>query len=170
MFLYKKVIGKEIGDFSDFHRARKGLRLPVATSRAACGAGSNGAPPSGMCAPAVKQMSRFQIGSSWATFRQPSVRGFDAKRGLERRQRMSADERLRNDHQTAETRPCAMTRSPFPELPSKEGGGTGKDQEHRRPRFGDQTCDGDVIHGPAGGREVVIRAGVEDELEGVVGG
>jgi len=34
VFLYKKVIRKEIGDFSDFPRARRGLRLPVVASRA----------------------------------------------------------------------------------------------------------------------------------------
>ena len=34
VFLYKKVIKKEIGDFSDFPRARRGLRLPVVASRA----------------------------------------------------------------------------------------------------------------------------------------
>ena len=33
VFLYRKVIQKEIGDFSDFPRARRGLRLPVVASR-----------------------------------------------------------------------------------------------------------------------------------------
>ena len=33
VFLYRKVIKKEIGDFSDFPRARRGLRLPVVASR-----------------------------------------------------------------------------------------------------------------------------------------
>jgi integron integrase len=33
VFLYRKVIRKEIGDFSDFPRAREGLRLPVVASR-----------------------------------------------------------------------------------------------------------------------------------------
>lgn len=34
VFLYKKAIKKDIGDFADFPRARKGLRLPVVASRA----------------------------------------------------------------------------------------------------------------------------------------
>jgi integron integrase len=34
VFLYKKIIKREIGDFSDFPRARRGLRLPVVASRA----------------------------------------------------------------------------------------------------------------------------------------
>ncbi len=34
VFLYRKVIKKEIGDFSDFPRARMGMRLPVVASRA----------------------------------------------------------------------------------------------------------------------------------------
>ena len=34
VFLYRKVIKKEIGDFGDFPRARRGLRLPVVASRA----------------------------------------------------------------------------------------------------------------------------------------
>ena len=34
VFLYRKIIKKEIGDFSDFPRARMGLRLPVIASRA----------------------------------------------------------------------------------------------------------------------------------------
>ncbi len=34
VFLYKKAIKKDIGDFSDFPRARTGLRLPVVASRA----------------------------------------------------------------------------------------------------------------------------------------
>lgn len=33
VFLYRKVIRKEIGDFSDFPRARRGKRLPVVCSR-----------------------------------------------------------------------------------------------------------------------------------------
>lgn len=33
VFLYRKVIRKDIGDFSDFPRARRGLRLPVVASR-----------------------------------------------------------------------------------------------------------------------------------------
>jgi integron integrase len=33
VFLFKAVIKKEIGDFSDFQRARQGLRLPVVASR-----------------------------------------------------------------------------------------------------------------------------------------
>jgi len=33
VFLYRKVIKKGIGDFSDFPRARRGLRLPVVASR-----------------------------------------------------------------------------------------------------------------------------------------
>ncbi len=33
VFLYRTVIRKEIGDFSDFSRAREGLRLPVVASR-----------------------------------------------------------------------------------------------------------------------------------------
>lgn len=33
VFLYKKVIKKEIGDFGDFPRARRGFRLPVVASR-----------------------------------------------------------------------------------------------------------------------------------------
>ncbi len=33
VFLYRKVIKKEIGDFNDFPRARRGLRLPVVASR-----------------------------------------------------------------------------------------------------------------------------------------
>ena len=31
VFLYRKVIKKDIGDFGDFPRARRGLRLPVAS-------------------------------------------------------------------------------------------------------------------------------------------
>ena len=34
VFLYRKVIKKDIGDFSDFPRARMGMRLPVVASRA----------------------------------------------------------------------------------------------------------------------------------------
>ena len=34
VFLYRKVIKKDIGDFGDFPRARRGLRLPVVASRA----------------------------------------------------------------------------------------------------------------------------------------
>ncbi|MBP7831293.1 MAG: integron integrase [Kiritimatiellae bacterium] len=34
IFLFKHVLKKEIGDFSDFQRARRGLRLPVVASRA----------------------------------------------------------------------------------------------------------------------------------------
>jgi integron integrase len=34
VFLYRKVIKKDIGNFSDFPRARRGLRLPVVASRA----------------------------------------------------------------------------------------------------------------------------------------
>jgi len=34
VFLYKKAIKKDIGNFADFPRARKGLRLPVVASRA----------------------------------------------------------------------------------------------------------------------------------------
>jgi integron integrase len=34
VFLYKKALKKDIGDFADFPRARKGLRLPVVASRA----------------------------------------------------------------------------------------------------------------------------------------
>jgi integron integrase len=34
VFLYRKVIKKDIGDFGDFPRARRGLRLPVIASRA----------------------------------------------------------------------------------------------------------------------------------------
>ena len=34
VFLYKKALKKNIGDFADFPRARKGLRLPVVASRA----------------------------------------------------------------------------------------------------------------------------------------
>ncbi|MDZ4200164.1 MAG: integron integrase, partial [Kiritimatiellia bacterium] len=34
VFLYRKVVKKEIGDFSDFPRAKRGLRLPVVASRA----------------------------------------------------------------------------------------------------------------------------------------
>lgn len=34
VFLFKTVLKKEIGDFSDFQRARRGLRLPVVASRA----------------------------------------------------------------------------------------------------------------------------------------
>ena len=34
VFLYRKVIKKDIGDFGDFPRARQGLRLPVIASRA----------------------------------------------------------------------------------------------------------------------------------------
>ncbi len=34
VFLFKTVLQKEIGDFSDFQRARKGMRLPVVASRA----------------------------------------------------------------------------------------------------------------------------------------
>jgi len=34
VFLFKSVIKKEIGDFSDFQRARRGFRLPVVASRA----------------------------------------------------------------------------------------------------------------------------------------
>ncbi|HMO51656.1 MAG TPA: integron integrase [Kiritimatiellia bacterium] len=33
VFLYKTVLKKEVGDFSDFQRARRGLRLPVVASR-----------------------------------------------------------------------------------------------------------------------------------------
>jgi integron integrase len=33
VFLYRKVIKKDLGDFSDFPRARRGLRLPVVASR-----------------------------------------------------------------------------------------------------------------------------------------
>ncbi len=33
VFLYREVVKKEIGDFSDFPRARRGLRLPVVASR-----------------------------------------------------------------------------------------------------------------------------------------
>ncbi len=33
VFLYKKIIKKEIGDFGDFPRARRGFRLPVVASR-----------------------------------------------------------------------------------------------------------------------------------------
>lgn len=33
VFLYRTVLKKEVGDFSDFPRARKGLRLPVVASR-----------------------------------------------------------------------------------------------------------------------------------------
>ena len=33
VFLYRKVVKKEIGDFGDFPRARRGLRLPVVASR-----------------------------------------------------------------------------------------------------------------------------------------
>ncbi len=33
VFLYRDVVKKEIGDFSDFPRARRGLRLPVVASR-----------------------------------------------------------------------------------------------------------------------------------------
>ena len=33
VFLYRKVLKKDIGDFSDFPRARRGLRLPVVASR-----------------------------------------------------------------------------------------------------------------------------------------
>lgn len=33
VFLYRDVVKKDIGDFSDFPRARKGLRLPVVASR-----------------------------------------------------------------------------------------------------------------------------------------
>ena len=33
VFLYRKVVQKEIGDFSDFPRARRGMRLPVVASR-----------------------------------------------------------------------------------------------------------------------------------------
>lgn len=33
VFLYKKVLKKEVGDFSDFPRARRGKRLPVVCSR-----------------------------------------------------------------------------------------------------------------------------------------
>ena len=33
VFLYRKVIKKDIGDFSDFPRARRGLRLPIVASR-----------------------------------------------------------------------------------------------------------------------------------------
>ena len=33
VFLFKSVIKKEIGDFSDFQRARRGFRLPVVASR-----------------------------------------------------------------------------------------------------------------------------------------
>ena len=33
VFLYRKVVKKEIGDFGDFPRARMGLRLPVVASR-----------------------------------------------------------------------------------------------------------------------------------------
>ena len=34
VFLYKNVLKKDMGDFSDFPRARRGLRLPVVASRA----------------------------------------------------------------------------------------------------------------------------------------
>jgi len=34
VFLYRKVIKKDVGDFGDFPRARRGLRLPVVASRA----------------------------------------------------------------------------------------------------------------------------------------
>lgn len=34
VYLFKSVLKKEIGDFSDFQRARRGLRLPVVASRA----------------------------------------------------------------------------------------------------------------------------------------
>lgn len=34
VFLYRKVVKKELGDFGDFPRARMGLRLPVVASRA----------------------------------------------------------------------------------------------------------------------------------------
>lgn len=34
VFLYRKVLKKEVGDFSDFPRARRGKRLPVVCSRA----------------------------------------------------------------------------------------------------------------------------------------
>jgi len=34
VFLYRKVIKKDIGDFGDFPRARRGMRLPVVASRA----------------------------------------------------------------------------------------------------------------------------------------
>ena len=34
VFLFKSVLKKEIGDFSDFQRARRGMRLPVVASRA----------------------------------------------------------------------------------------------------------------------------------------
>jgi integron integrase len=34
VYLYKDVLKKDIGDFSDFQRARRGLRLPVVASRA----------------------------------------------------------------------------------------------------------------------------------------
>lgn len=34
VFLYRKVVKKDLGDFSDFPRARQGLRLPVVASRA----------------------------------------------------------------------------------------------------------------------------------------
>jgi hypothetical protein len=34
VFLYNKLIQKDIGDFSDFRRARRGLRLPVVAGRA----------------------------------------------------------------------------------------------------------------------------------------
>ena len=33
VFLYRKVIKKDIGDFGDFPRARRGMRLPVVASR-----------------------------------------------------------------------------------------------------------------------------------------
>ena len=33
VFLYRKVVKKEIGDFSNFPRARRGFRLPVVASR-----------------------------------------------------------------------------------------------------------------------------------------
>lgn len=33
VFLYRKVIRKEIGDISDFPRARRGFRLPVVAGR-----------------------------------------------------------------------------------------------------------------------------------------
>ena len=34
VYLYKYVVKKDVGDFSDFQRARRGLRLPVVASRA----------------------------------------------------------------------------------------------------------------------------------------
>ena len=34
VFLFKSVLKKELGDFSDFQRARRGMRLPVVASRA----------------------------------------------------------------------------------------------------------------------------------------